>query len=143
MSTGARLVPRSSRRWGIWITGTGRALKAAVPSVRIVAAEPADSPVLSGGAPGRHKIPGMGPGFVPAVLDRDVIDEVVQVQNDDAWEMTRRLAREEGILAGISSGAAAWVAVAVAQRLGAGKVVVVLLPDTGERYLSTGVYGET
>jgi cysteine synthase A len=85
----------------------------------------------------------MGPGFVPAVLDRDVIDEVVQVQNDDAWEMTRRLAREEGILAGISSGAAAWVAVAVAQRLGAGKVVVVLLPDTGERYLSTGVYGET
>jgi cysteine synthase A len=124
------------------ITGAGGALKAAVPGVRIVAVEPASSPVLSGGEPGSHRIPGMGAGFVPAVLDRGVIDEVVQVENDDAWEMARRLAREEGILAGISSGAAAWAAVEVARRLDEGKVVVVLLPDTGERYLSTGVFGE-
>jgi len=122
------------------ITGVGEILKDTLPGVRIVAVEPADSPVLSGGAPGKHKIQGIGAGFVPAVLNPAVIDEVVQVSNEEAAETARRLAREEGILAGISSGAAAWAAVRVAERLGEGKTVVVVLPDTGERYLSTGLF---
>jgi cysteine synthase A len=122
------------------ITGVGEVLKQTLPGVRIVAVEPAGSPVLSGGSPGKHKIQGIGAGFVPEVLNTEVIDEIVQVTDDDAIKIARRLAREEGILAGISSGAAAWAAIQVAQRLGQGKVVVVLLPDTGERYLSTGLF---
>ncbi len=124
------------------VTGVGQVLKQRLPGVRVVAVEPAGSPVLSGGSSGKHKIPGIGAGFVPDVLDTGVLDEIVRVDDADAWETARRLAREEGILAGISSGAAAWAAVEVARRLGEGKVVVVMLPDTGERYLTTGVFDE-
>ena len=120
------------------ITGVGELLKDALPGVHIVAVEPAGSPVISGGAAGKHKIQGIGAGFVPDVLNRNVIDEIVLVADEDAAETARRLGREEGILSGISSGAAAWAAIQVAQRLGEGKTVVTLLPDTGERYLSTG-----
>ena len=122
------------------ITGTGQILKDTLPDVQIVAVEPAGSPVLSEGSSGKHKIPGIGAGFVPDVLDRSVLDDIIRVEDVDAWQTTRRLAHEEGILSGISSGAAAWAAIQVAQRLGEGKVVVVILPDTGERYLSTGVF---
>jgi cysteine synthase A len=124
------------------ITGVGEILKDALPGVEIVAVEPAGSPVLSGGSPGKHKIQGIGAGFVPDVLNTAVIDRIVQVSDQDAAETARRLAREEGILAGISSGAAAWAAIQVAGRLGKDKVVVTLLPDTGERYLSTGLFDE-
>jgi cysteine synthase A len=124
------------------VTGVGEILKDALPGVRIVAVEPAGSPVLSNGAgaAGSHKIQGIGAGFLPEVLNVEVIDEIVQVADEDAFETARRLARQEGILAGISSGAAAWAALQIARRLGSGKVVVVLLPDTGERYLSTGLF---
>mgnify|MGYP005849354631 CR=1 FL=1 len=122
------------------ISGVGEILKQISPEVRIVAVEPADSPVLSGGQPGRHRIQGIGAGFVPDVLNRAVVDEVIPVTNEDAAETARRLAREEGLLVGISSGAAAWAALQVARRLGEGKVVVTVLPDTGERYLSTGLF---
>jgi len=122
------------------ISGVGQGLKDTLPDVRTVAVEPAGSAVLSGGSSGKHKIPGIGAGFVPNVLDRDVLDEIVRVADADAWQTARRLAREEGILVGISSGAAAWAAIQVARSLGEGKVVVVLLPDTGERYLSTEVF---
>ncbi len=119
------------------ITGVGEVLKQRKPSVRVVAVEPAASPVLSGGAPGRHRIQGIGAGFVPKVLNRSVIDEIITVSDDEAEEMMRRLAREEGILAGISSGAAACAALRVAGRSeNAGKLVVTVLPDTGERYLT-------
>ena len=125
------------------ITGVGSVLKERKPGLRVVAVEPADSPVLSGGSAGPHKIQGIGAGFVPQVLDTDVYDEVVQVTNDEAMTMARRLAREEGLLAGISSGAAAQAAVEVAARPGnEGKLVVVLLPDTGERYLTTELWAE-
>jgi cysteine synthase A len=124
------------------ITGVGEILKDALPGVEIVAVEPAGSPVLSGGSPGKHKIQGIGAGFVPDVLNTRVIDRIVQVSDQDAAETARRLAREEGILAGISSGAAAWAAIQVAGRMGKDKVVVTLLPDTGERYLSTGLFDE-
>lgn len=124
------------------ITGVGEILKDTLPGVWIVAVEPADSPVLSGGPPGKHQIQGIGAGFIPQVLNTGIIDEVVPVTNEDAAATTRRLAREEGILAGISSGAAAWAALQVAHRLGEGKTVVVVLPDTGERYLSTGLFGQ-
>ncbi len=124
------------------ITGVGRLLKRRRPGVRVVGVEPAASPVLSGGAPGRHRIQGIGAGFVPPVLDRSVVDEILTVTEDEAEEVARRLAREEGILAGISSGAAVAAALRVAGRPEfAGKLVVVLLPDTGERYLSTGLFG--
>ena len=122
------------------LTGVGKFLKKKDPAIRIIAVEPAGSPVLSGGPPGQHLIQGIGAGFVPEVLSRELIDEIVQVPDADAFQMSRRLAREEGILAGISSGAAAWAAVRVAQQLGAGQRVVVILPDTGERYLSLDAY---
>jgi cysteine synthase A len=122
------------------ITGVGEVLKEERPDVRIVAVEPAGSPVLSGGSPGKHKIQGIGAGFTPDVLNTQIIDEIIQVSDETAWETARRLAREEGILCGMSSGAAAWAAVQVAQRLGKGKAVITLLPDTGERYLSTGLF---
>jgi len=124
------------------ITGVGKALKRRYPQVRVVAVEPQDSPVLSGGKPGPHRIQGIGAGFVPNVLDAESFDEIIKVKSADAIGIARRLAREEGILVGISSGAAAWAALKVAQELGTGKVVVVLLPDTGERYLSTDLFGE-
>jgi cysteine synthase A len=124
------------------ITGVGQVLKEERPGVRVVAVEPAGSPVLSGGTSGKHKIPGIGAGFVPDVLDTGILDEIVRVGDEDAWRTARRLAREEGILSGISSGAAAWAALQVAQELGQGKTVVVILPDTGERYLSTGLFDD-
>ncbi len=123
------------------ITGVGDALKARRPSLSVVAVEPAASPVLSGGEPGAHGIQGIGAGFVPAVLNRGIIDEVATVTDDDARVMTRRLAVEEGIFAGISSGAAVHVASEIAGRQESrSATIVVILPDTGERYLSTGVF---
>ncbi|ABC82438.1 cysteine synthase A [Anaeromyxobacter dehalogenans] len=125
------------------ITGVAQVLKARKPSIRIVAAEPADSAVISGGKPGPHKIQGWGPGFVPKVLDPSLIDEVITVQNADAGDFGRRLTREEGILSGISCGGAAWAAREVARRPeNAGKLIVVVLPDTGERYLTTWLFEE-
>ncbi len=123
------------------ITGVGEVLKKRKPSVKMIAVEPADSPVLSGGKPGPHKIQGIGAGFVPEVLNRDVIDEIIRVAHEDAGEIARRLAKEEGILVGISSGAALWAALEVGKRKEAeGKTILALLPDTGERYLSTWLF---
>ena len=123
------------------ITGIAEALKKKKASIKIIAVEPQDSAVLSGGKPGPHKIQGIGAGFIPGVLNLKVIDEIIQVSNDDAQQTARRLAREEGILAGISSGAAVWAALEVAKRKeNKRKLVVVILPDTGERYLSTGLF---
>ncbi|RLE15662.1 MAG: cysteine synthase A [Acidobacteria bacterium] len=124
------------------ITGISEGLKKRNPELKTVAVEPEDSAVLSGGQPGPHKIQGIGAGFIPAVLNREIIDEVVRVKNEDAFEMTRKLARNEGIVAGISSGAAVWAAVQVAKRSeNKGKRIVVMVMDTGERYLSSGLYG--
>ncbi|MCX5704803.1 MAG: cysteine synthase A [Candidatus Omnitrophica bacterium] len=123
------------------ITGIGEVIKKKKPGFKVVAVEPKDSPVLSGGKSGPHKIQGIGAGFVPEVLNRKVVDEIIQVSNEDAVVMARRLAKEEGIFAGISSGAAAFAALEVARRKeNEGKLVVVILPDTGERYLSTGLF---
>ena len=123
------------------VTGIGEILKTRKPSVRMVAVEPEDSPVLSGGPPGPHKIQGIGAGFVPAVLNTDVIDEIVQVAHEDAYAMSRTLARTEGILTGISGGAALQAALLVAERpQSRGKLLVVILPDAAERYLSTPLF---
>ena len=125
------------------ITGVGEYLKARRPGVKVAAAEPAASPVLSGGQPGPHKIQGIGPGFVPEVLNTKVYDEIIPVTNDDAFAVGRDIGRHEGVLVGISSGAAAWAAVELARRPeNAGKTIVVLLPDTGDRYLSTPLFAE-
>ncbi len=125
------------------LTGAGRFLREQKESLLVVAVEPNESPVLSGGEPGSHKQQGIGTGFVPAVLDTSVFDEVVRVTNDDAIATTRRLAREEGILAGISSGSITWAALQVAARKeNAGRLIVAVIPDFGERYLSNPVYAE-
>ena len=123
------------------VTGVGRYLKEKKPSIKVIAAEPASSPVLEGGKSGPHKIQGIGAGFVPEILDTKIYDEVVGVENEKAYEWARILARKEGILAGISSGAALFAAVQVsARKENEGKTAVVLLPDTGERYLSCGLF---
>jgi len=123
------------------ITGVGEALKARKPSVRIVAVEPTGAAVLSGGPVGDHRMPGIGVGFIPEVLNRSILDEVIAVTDEDAFGCARRLAREEGIMAGVSSGAALHAALAVASRQdAAGKMIVVLLPDTGERYVTTTLF---
>ena len=123
------------------ITGVAEVIRERKPSVRFVAVEPAASPVLSGGAKGPHPIQGIGAGFVPAVLDLDLVDEIITVENDDAFDGSRRLAREEGLLVGISSGAAVWAALQEAHRPeNAGKLIVVVIPDFGERYLTTQLY---
>lgn len=125
------------------ITGVGHALKPRKPGLRVVAVEPAASPVLSGGQPGPHRIQGIGAGFKPEVLDMEVVDEVVQVTDDDALTMARRIIEEEGILCGISSGANTWAAVQVAHRPeNEGKLIVTVHPSTGERYLSTAMFAD-
>jgi cysteine synthase A len=122
------------------ITGVATVLKPKLPKAKFIAVEPADSPVLSGGQPSPHKIQGIGAGFIPEIMRLDLVDEIIKVTNEDAFATSERLAREEGILAGISSGASTWAALQVARKLGKGKRVVVILPDTGERYLSTLLY---
>ena len=125
------------------ITGVGDVLKKKNPAIRVIAVEPSTSAVLSGKPAGQHRIQGIGAGFVPDILNMEVIDEIIQVQEEDAFDLARRLAREEGILCGISSGAATWAAVQVAKRPeNAGKLIVVVLPDLGERYLSTALFPE-
>lgn len=124
------------------ISGVGEILRSRLPDIKIIAVEPAGSPVLSGGAPGPHRIQGIGAGFVPQVLNKSVIDRIIKVTEEDAIQTTRELARKEGILGGISSGAALWAALRVAEELGSDKRVVVILPDTGERYLSTDLFGD-
>ncbi|MFC5701184.1 cysteine synthase A [Cohnella faecalis] len=122
------------------VTGTGETLKAKLPGLYVAVVEPAGSPVLSGGQPGPHKLVGTSPGFVPAILNTSVYDEIVQVSDDDALETTRRLARLEGLLVGPSSGASVWAALQIARRLGPGKRVLCIAPDTGERYMSMDIF---
>ena len=122
------------------ITGVGEVLKERLRDVKLIAVEPKDSPVLAGGVPGPHKIQGIGAGFVPAVLNTEIIDRIVPVEYEDARDITRRLAREEGILCGVSSGAICWAAIKIAGELGESKRIVAVLPDFGERYLSTDVF---
>ncbi len=123
------------------LTGTGSALKEKNPAIKLVAVEPKGSPVLSGGKPGPHKIQGIGAGFVPKVMNLDIVDEIIQVENEDAFETSRQVAKTEGLLAGISSGAALYAATELAKRPeNKGKKIVVILPDTGERYLSTTLF---
>ena len=123
------------------ITGTGEVLKAHKPSFKVIAVEPDASPVLSGGQKGSHSIQGIGAGFVPDVLNTRIYDEIIRVKNEDAFDIARRMAKEEGLLVGISSGAATWAALQVARRPeNAGKLIVVIIPSFGERYLSTQLY---
>ena len=123
------------------ITGVGKVLKEKLPNVKIVAVEPSASPVMSGGKPGPHKIQGIGAGFIPEIMDMDVVDEIIQVDNDDAFATSRKVAKSEGLLVGISSGAALFAATELAKRPeNADKNIVVILPDTGERYLSTTLF---
>jgi cysteine synthase A len=123
------------------ISGVGEVLKEKDPNIKVIAVEPSDSPVLSGGEKGPHTIQGIGPGFIPAVLNMDIIDEIIQVADDAAYETARRMAREEGLLVGISSGAAVWAAIQIAQREGMdGKLIIVIIPSFGERYLSTKLF---
>ncbi|MDG0790409.1 cysteine synthase A [Cohnella ginsengisoli] len=122
------------------ITGTGEVLKAKLPNLHVTVVEPAGSPVLSGGVPGPHKLVGTSPGFVPSILNTNVYDEIVQVTDEDAIGTMKRLAREEGILAGPSSGASVWAALQLARKLGKGKRVLCIAPDTGERYLSMDLF---
>ncbi|GGJ75588.1 cysteine synthase A [Anoxybacillus voinovskiensis] len=122
------------------ITGAGEVLRKAYPNIKIYAVEPADSPVLSGGKPGPHKIQGIGAGFVPDILNTEIYDEVITVKTEEAFDAARRAAREEGILGGISSGAAIHAALKVAKQLGKGKKVLAIIPSNGERYLSTALY---
>ena len=125
------------------ITGVGEYLKSKNPNVKVVAVEPAGSPVLSGGKPGPHKVQGIGAGFVPQVLNTSVYDEIIPVENEDAFQTSRRIGSTEGVLVGISSGAAAWAALQLAKRPeNEGKTIVALLPDTGDRYLSTELFGK-
>lgn len=125
------------------ITGVGQYLKSKDPGVKVVAVEPASSPVLSKGTAGAHKIQGIGAGFVPQVLDTKVYDEIIPVENDDAFALGKEMGRSEGVLVGISSGAALWAAIEIAKRPGSeGKTIVVLLPDTGDRYLSTPLFAD-
>jgi cysteine synthase len=123
------------------ITGVGEVLRERIPRVRVIAVEPARSPVLSGGKFGVHGIQGIGASFVPGILNRSVIDEIVQVKDEDAMATSLRLAREEGLLVGVSAGANVWASLGVAERLGAGRTVVTVLCDTGERYLSVPLEG--
>jgi cysteine synthase len=122
------------------VTGAGSVLKEAYPTIQIYAVEPTDSPVLSGGKPGPHKIQGIGAGFIPEILNTEIYDQVIQVKNEEAFEYARRAAKEEGILGGISSGAAIFAALKVAKELGKGKKVLAIIPSNGERYLSTPLY---
>lgn len=122
------------------ISGAGEVLKQSFPNIRIVAVEPSASPILSGGKPGPHKIQGIGANFIPEILNREIYDQIITVENDDAFELARRVAKEEGILVGISSGAAIHAALKVAAELGAGKRVVAIVPSNGERYLSTPLF---
>ena len=125
------------------VTGVGEYLKSQNPNVKVVAVEPAGSPVLSKGTPGAHKIQGIGAGFVPDVLNTSVYDEIIAVENDDAFATGKRIGKKEGVLVGISSGAAVWAAIQLAKRLeNRGKTIVALLPDTGDRYLSTPLFAE-
>lgn len=125
------------------VTGVGEGLKAKKPSVKIVAVEPYDSPVLSGGSPGAHRIQGIGANFIPEIFNRDIVDEIFHVKNEEAFDTARELAAKEGMLVGISSGAAVFAAAQLAKREeNRGKTIVVLLPDTGERYLSTGLFAK-
>ncbi|ANF95131.1 cysteine synthase A [Paenibacillus bovis] len=122
------------------ITGAGEVLKSRFPDIKIYAVEPAASPILAGGQPGPHKIQGIGANFVPEILNQDIYDEIIHVENDEAFETARRVAKEEGVLSGISSGAAVHAALKVAKQLGKGKRIVVIIPSNGERYLSTPLY---
>jgi cysteine synthase len=126
------------------ITGIGTTLKKRKPSFKVIAAEPEASPVLSGGKPGPHKIQGIGAGFIPDILDRSIIDKIIKVSNDDAFDIARRLAKEEGIFCGISSGAAMWAAMSIAKKKEfKGSLIVVIIPDLGDRYLSTELFNSS
>lgn len=123
------------------ITGVAEVIRKKKPSFKAIAVEPLDSPVLSGGTPGPHKIQGIGAGFIPGVLEMNLVDEIIKVSYDDAKQVTQQLAKEEGILAGISSGAAVWAALEIGKRAeNKNKMIVVVLPDTGERYLTTELF---
>ena len=142
-TTGPEIWEDTDGKVDIFVAGVGEYLKSKNPNVKIVAVEPAGSPVLSGGKPGPHKVQGIGAGFVPQVLNTSVYDEIIPVENEDAFQIGRRIGSTEGVLVGISSGAAAWAALQLAKRPeNEGKTIVALLPDTGDRYLSTELFGK-